>query len=110
MEFHKRFDALTNLFLPGVLVPIRVHKKLRAAEFSLSVRPFSIPFLLKLVLFPNLSTRANAFLLFDAIRLRAHILHLPLQIVARMFFSTLLSFNIFRIDFTHVSTLSALST
>jgi len=71
VEFHKRFDAATSHLVKGVIVPIRVHKKLRATEFLLSIRPLSVPFLLQLTFSSSLPSSSNALLLFDVIRLRA---------------------------------------
>jgi ribosomal protein L11 len=96
-EFHKRFDAATAHLQKGALVPIRVHKKLRAPEFSLIIRPFSIPFLLQLTFSETYPTTSNALLLFDAITLRSRLARISIQPTAKLFFSTLLSFPIKKI-------------
>jgi ribosomal protein L11 len=48
-EFHKEFDRRVTEWTPGVLIPVKVVKKLRATEFNLAFSSPSISFLIDVV-------------------------------------------------------------
>lgn len=94
MEFHKRFDSLTTTWTKGTIVPVRVVKKLRAAEFELTVNSVSFPFLVSTARFHNALNTASANVIYDIIRFKAKELKKPFKLVARMVFSTMSSCKI----------------
>jgi len=90
-EFHKEFDRLVAQWSAGVPIPVKVVKKLRAAEFRLTFSSPSVPFLIDVV--RNEASKIDRIQLYDAIRLKSIELRKPVRSTARRFFSCIRSFR-----------------
>lgn len=96
-EFCPDFNNKTIKWTPGVLLPTKVVKGLRAKEYKLYISSPSVPFLIDAAIDEN-DGRLYITSFYDAILFHAKELKRPVSVVAQMFFSSLRAKHIRRIQ------------
>lgn len=92
-DFCKDFNSKTQDWMPGIILPIKVIKGLRAKEYKLIISTPSISFLIQQCLDDELNSILRNSI-YDIIKLKANLLGKHPRVVARMVFSTLSSTEI----------------
>jgi ribosomal protein L11 len=95
-EFCPDFNSKTTQWIPGVILPTKVIKGLRAKEYKLYISSPAIGFLIEAAINED-NGQLEIAPLYDAIRLKSKELKKPLPSTAAMFLSTLHSLHIKRI-------------
>jgi ribosomal protein L11 len=95
-DFCPDFNKKTAQWTPGVLLPTKVVKALRAKEYKLYISSPSVPFLIDSAIDED-TGKIDNISLFDAIRFHSQQLNRPLKPIANLFFSSLHAKHIRRI-------------
>lgn len=95
-DFCPEFNKKTSHWEPGIMLPVKVIKALRAKEYKLYISSPSIPFLIEAALEEE-TNQLFIVSLYDAIRFHSLYLKRPIQPVAHMFLSTLKTMHIRKI-------------
>lgn len=96
-DFCPDFNGKTTKWTPGVLLPTKVIKGLRAKEYKLYISSPSIPFLIDAAIDEH-DNRLYVASLYDAILFHTKELKRPIRVVANMFFSSLRAKHLRRIQ------------
>lgn len=96
-EFCLDFNKKTVEWMPGVLLPTKITKTLRAKEYNINIGSPTIPTLIEAAIDDELNY-LDAITLYDAIKFKSNYLKKPIKPITNLFFSSLKAKHIRKIN------------